>query len=106
MSLCSFCRTNPMRDRHHPTARGTDGAYLDPGFIIGVCHGCNCAEDHAQRIAGLDRIVDPSLARLRRSAFTLAKLGNVGSALSPESCTGLAWSLRAVIDDLTARGRT
>ena len=102
-SLCRFCTDEPATDGHHPTGRGPDGASLDPGFTVRTCHACNCTDHRGWAMVGLDCIADPSLARLRRAAFLLAKLEAVGSPLPAESCGGLARSLNAVATDLLER---
>ena len=65
-------------DRHHPTWRGTDGAYLDPGFKVTLCHDCHELAGDDIRVAQLDRSAGPTVLEtlelsLRRVAVFLAR---------------------------------
>ena len=65
---------------HHGTARGPDGGYLDPAFVVGLCRACHDTEVHARlRRLRLDAPGDvgPGAAgvaaiRLHRSALLVA----------------------------------
>lgn len=38
MTGCLICGREGRWQLHHPTGRGADGEYLDPGFTVPLCH--------------------------------------------------------------------
>jgi hypothetical protein len=96
---CVFCGGRAV-EGHHPTGRAIDKCYLDPEFVVPACRRCNCLDHHTWRVAGLDHIRDPNVARLRRTALFLARLADVGRSLPAEGCAGVASCLGRVADAL------
>jgi len=103
--VCTFCG-GQAEEPHHITGRLTgDGPYLDPQLTTDACGKCNKLEDHAWRVAGIARIGDPTVARLRRIAFFSAHLGGQDRpvVLPPRFWLNLALCLTLIADDVERR---
>ncbi len=59
MSVCVLCQTAEAEDLHHPTGR-IDGRYVDPDFVVPVCHDCHELAGDDLRAEGLERGVTAS----------------------------------------------
>lgn len=104
---CIFCGA-PAVHGHHPTA-GLEGGvrHLDPAFKVDVCRSCHYAEHAVWNDVGLDVIVDPVMARLRRLIWFVGRLAELDHPVSftSEVLVGLHCCLLALMADLAERVR-
>ncbi len=91
---------------HHPTCRDAAGNYLDALFVVPVVRRQHDREHQSMTWAGLDRIADRNVARLRRTGHLLVRLGEHHGdrdvVIAAESLLQLGLMLHRVADEMVS----
>jgi hypothetical protein len=99
---CVYCG-RPAQERHHFTARlRPDEPYLDAGATLALCRRCHDTETALWREFGLDRIEHPTLARARRTTWTLGRVVAAERAVEPSTLRPFHEVLVVITGELAA----
>jgi hypothetical protein len=98
MSICLGCGGHGPLHRHHVTGRGSDGEYLDPDLLVGLCWPCHHDVHDILRMIGCDNpgSVEPGVA-----GRMMPRLVRVGVLLAVMATSENAVELRPFLDDMS-----